>query len=245
MYLATSLPGDYLPRLMALQFTEPLALLALPGAVMMVYAVFKPGRRAEKLVPLVWFWLPLLGVLVLHPNMYDNFRHFLFITPPLFIFAGISLAKLAQWLRREWIGYALAVIVLLPGIIHCVGLHPYQYIYFNQFTGGVSGAFRQYELDYWATSTRETFAYLNQHAEPLARVVVWGPENTSRLYARDDLDLVFADELGNDADLGWYDYAVLSTRTNRDLINARNAPEVLRVAREGATLMVVRRLGSP
>lgn len=245
MFLSSALPRDYLPRLISLQFTEPVVLLALPGMAMIIVAVFKRQKTAEYLIPLVWFWLPFLGVLILQPNMYDNFRHFLFISPPLFIFAGMAMAKTAKWLKREWLGYALALIALLPGIIHIIQLHPYQYIYFNQFTAGVQGAFRQYELDYWATSTKESFAYLNQQAEPLARVVVWGPESTSRLYAREDLDLVFADELDDDLDLGWYDYAVLSTRTNRDLLNVPNAPELFRVEREGATLMVVRQLGSP
>ena len=110
---------------------------------------------------------------------------------------------------------------------------------------GVAGAFRSYELDYWATSTREAFEYVNRHTESGARVVVWGPENTSRLYARSDLDLVFPDDLPDNVDLSRYDYGVLSSRSNRDRLNVPNAPELFRVQREGATLMVVRQLHEP
>ena len=219
LYVSSTLPRDYLPRLMALQFTEPLVLLALPGMALAVVRVLQGRKRAELLVPLLWFCLPFAAVLIIQPNMYDNFRHFLFITPPLFLFAGLMLEKIGLWLRSRWQVGALTALALLPGVIHCIQLHPYQYIYFNSLTGGEPGAFRHYELDYWATSTRKSFEYLNQHAEPLARVVVWGPESTSRLYAREDLDLVFADELSADVDLGRYDYAVLSSRTNRDLYN--------------------------
>jgi hypothetical protein len=196
-YTPDTLPGDYLPRLMSLQFTEPLV------------------------------------------------RHFLFITPPLFVFAGLAMEKISRLLKRKWLKATLVVLALLPGVFQGFELHPYQYIYFNSFTGGVSGAFRNYELDYWATSLRESFDYINQNAPSGARVVVWGPENTSRLYAREDLDLIFPDDLPNDVDFSRYDYGVLSSRSNRDLLNVPNAPELFRVQREGATLMVVRRLSAP
>ena len=47
-----------------------------------------------------------------------------------------------------------------------VHLHPYQYIYYNSFVGGVHGAFHNYELDYWGTSYYEAAEYVNQVASP-------------------------------------------------------------------------------
>ena len=109
----------------------------------------------------------------------------------------------------------------------------------------MEGAFREYELDYWATSFKEAFGYINQEARSNAKVVIWGPELTSRLYAREDLDLIFADELGAEKDLTNYDYGLLLTRTNRDLINATYASDLFTVVRDNATLVVVRGLKSP
>ena len=37
-----------------------------------------------------------------------------------------------------------------------VRLHPHQYVYFNSIIGGPAGAQGKYEVEYWATSLRET-----------------------------------------------------------------------------------------
>ena len=36
-----------------------------------------------------------------------------------------------------------------------VELHPYEYIYYNAFAGGVAGAAGRYDLDYWGLSLAE------------------------------------------------------------------------------------------
>ena len=95
-YTPDTLPREYLPRLMSLQFTEPLVLLALAGLALVVYRMLKGGDWAELSVPLLWFALPFTAALVLKPNIYDNFRHFLFITPPLFIFTGLAMEQIGR-----------------------------------------------------------------------------------------------------------------------------------------------------
>ncbi|HEY0720038.1 MAG TPA: hypothetical protein VGE50_02170, partial [Gammaproteobacteria bacterium] len=41
-------------------------------------------------------------------------------------------------------------------------LHPYEYVEYNRAVGGVAGAQRLFELDYWSTSLREVYAELKQ-----------------------------------------------------------------------------------
>jgi hypothetical protein len=230
---------------MAFQFTAPMVMLAVVGLVAAAVKIIRRESAVEWVVPVLWFLLPFIAVIVLQPNLYDNFRHLLFITPPLFLFAGLVLQRLLGRWKVRWVNMLLVLVVLFPGVYHDLRLHPYQYIYFNCITGGVPGAYRNYELDYWATSINEGFDYLNQQAEMNAQVVVWGPLHTARLYARPDLDLVFPSELADDADLSTYDYGVLSSRSNRDLLNATGGQTVFQVEREGAVLLVVRRLHNP
>lgn len=57
------------------------------------------------------------------------------------------------------------MLILAPGIFALVRLHPYPYTYYNAFIGGVGGAFRRYETDYWLTCYKETLRLINQEAQ--------------------------------------------------------------------------------
>jgi hypothetical protein len=125
----------------------------------------------------------------------------------------------------------------LAGILR---LHPYEYIYFNELVGGVRGAFRRYELDYWATSYREGFAFINREAAGGAMVALGNASILFRAYARDDLRLApDPPPLSQDPDLA---FALTSTRADRDEEFFEDAPIVFRVEVDGAVLAVVRDL---
>lgn len=181
------LPWHYLPVLLGIQLTEPV----FPMTALGVYAlVLSSDRRGiwytELALHTAWFLSPLVAVLILRPSLYNNFRQVLFITPPLFILAGLGLQWLADsWTERAWLPVAL--IALTPGFLGLIRLHPYQYLYYNQLVGGVRGAQGTYELDYWCTSFRSAVRELNSVAPRGATVSVWGPLEAARAFARADL----------------------------------------------------------
>jgi tetratricopeptide (TPR) repeat protein len=43
--------------------------------------------------------------------------------------------------------------------------HPYEYVYFNEFAGGIDKAFGNYELDYYYHSTREATEWIMKNAD--------------------------------------------------------------------------------
>jgi hypothetical protein len=195
----------------------------------------------------IWFGLIILAVVVFKPRLYDNFRQFLFIVPAIFVFAAIGLESLWQIAPHPGLRGVLAGLALIPGVIGCIRLHPYQYIYYNNLTGGTLGAFRKFESDYWATSYRQATLYLNQHASIGARVVVWGAPHLVKRYARKDLKIINFRETKTGAD-STGEYAVIASRHNKDLLLYPSARILFTVSRGGAVLAVVKRLepdGSP
>jgi hypothetical protein len=120
-------------------------------------------------------------------------------------------------------------------------LHPYQYIYYNQFAGGVNGAYRQYELDYWVTSYREATLYLNKEAPLDSKVLVVGPRRIFISYAREDLNQEWftIEEVEDTTDPI---YVIISTRYNDDLTRFPDAEIVYRVSRNGASLAIVKQI---
>ena len=122
-----------------------------------------------------------------------------------------------------------------------MNLHPYQYIYYNSFTGGVEGASGQYELDYWVTSYREATLYLNEEAPPNSKVLVVGPHRIFMSYAREDLNQVRFrfEEIDNTTESV---YVIIMTRYNRDLTSFPDANVVHTIKSDGADLAVVKQI---
>lgn len=215
-YLSTNLPRSYLPTLVAIQLTEPVLILAVVFVGLLLFK--KTDDHLDKILLLIlslWFLAPLLYVIVFRPVMYDNFRQFLFLLPPIFIFAGVGLQRLARRIDRTRLNALMFLIVLLPGVINIIQLHPYQYVYYNRFVGGLAGAFRQFELDYWFTGHKEAIQYLNQVAPPHAEIIVTSGKNIIDLYAREDLEIVRFNQITKP--ITEYDYFIRHTRSNKDL----------------------------
>ena len=235
----SNLPWYYIPFLATVQLTEPTILFALSGFVVFLFGIrrkFEP----EKLVLLLWLIVPIALQILFSSNVYDNFRQFLFILPPLFVFAGIGIEWIFSFLNKTLLRAMFLIAALAPGLYSLIALHPIQYIYYNTLVGGVAGAENNFELDYWLTSYREASAYINVHASPNANVLGWGSTFNG---ARDDLDVYayMADDEVEKSDLK-FEYAVITTRFFTNNASFPDAPVVYEVRRDGALLAVVKKL---
>ncbi len=234
-YPSTGLPASYLPVLLGIQLTEPVWFLFAAGLAVTVYGSLKQqmGSRALLALTLVWFALPLVGFIVTRSPLYDNFRQIFFILPPLFLMAGVVFEKI----KRPVLQIALIALMVLPGVIDGVRLHPYEYIYYNRFVGGEQGAFRKFEMDYWGTSYREAADWLNANAPANATIWAEGPAHLLGMYLRPDLKLYSSYEVER-AD--HYDYVVALTRYNLDLTSYPNTKVIHTIERDGALLTVIK-----
>ena len=103
--------------------------------------------------------------------------------------------------------------------------------------GGVTGAFRKFELDYWATSYPEATRYINQFAPVGATVVVSDPLSGVKHYARPDLNLVSLDDMKPGIH---YDFYVLTSEYNKDLTVCSSISPAKTIARDGAILTAIK-----
>jgi len=239
-YPASAVPRVYLPVLLGIQTPELTLILFLVGVIAAAIQVRRKQLDWQiALVAVLWFFAPLLGVILLNPTMYDNFRQFLFIIPAAFLFIGIGLQFIFTRLRSPIFRILLILVLVLPNIFWLVKLHPYQYIYYNNIVGGVNGAFRRYDTDYWATSYEEATQFLNTTAPTQSSVVVYGPSHIVEHYARPDLNIIALSENDQSAETL---FAVVSTRFDKDQTLYPDAPVVFKVTRDGATLVVVKQV---
>ena len=235
-YAATDLPASYMPFLLAIQLTEPVWVLCVIGFAVTVYGFIKKREGSPDLFALTISWLiiPLATFIILRPTMFDNFRHSFFILPMVFVLAGIALDLVRQPLLQG----LLILVLAAPGVVSIIRLHPYEYVYYNSFAGGVGGAFRRFELDYWGISYREIALELNKIAPPNSKVWLTGPTHIFETYARSDMDIYSTYEVER-AD--HYDYVVTLSRHQDDLLVYPDAPITFSVTRDGAILGVIKK----
>jgi hypothetical protein len=144
-------------------------------------------------------------------------------------------------IHRRWLQSVIVLLAILPGMIWIIRLHPYEYIYYNNLVGGVQGAYREYELDYWTTSYREAMEKVNEFAPQGASVEVRGPWRSAAEFARSDLIITgHGKPLPPSANPPMY--LIVSTRSNFDQTTSPEAPIIAEVHIEGATLAVIKSL---
>lgn len=109
---------------------------------------------------------PPLYAITKHSIIYDSWRHFLFIFPPLAVLAALAWDFLFTRFGRpasRLLGGILLALTLLEPVSWMLRFHPHEYVYFNALVGGLRGAYGRYETDYWGNSMRLGSEWLARH----------------------------------------------------------------------------------
>lgn len=189
-FASTSLPWFYLPVLSGLELTEPAVVLICLGTGLLAWRLLlrREPAVAVYLILVLWVAVPFLMLAFSFMSTY-GIRQLLFLEPPLFIVAGLALDSVLVRARKGWLQSLLFVAILLPGVWADFALHPYEYIYFNAFTGGVRGAESEFGLDTWCISLRQGMEDVNRVAPSHATVLVRSQTSLVAPFARPDLKL--------------------------------------------------------
>ncbi|NOT05788.1 MAG: hypothetical protein HOP27_14435 [Anaerolineales bacterium] len=223
-YSSTNLPLSYIPVLLAIQFTEPVWPLFVVG----LFALCKNNMALAS--TLLWFVLPLFSLIITRAPLYDNTRQIFFILPPVFFVAGLGVESVFGWLNQSKVKAGIALLLILPGVVAGIRLHPYEYVYYNNLVANPDGKF---ELDYWAASYREAANWLNDNAPLGATIVVGDPQHIAELYLRNDLQV----SSGNESP----DYAIFSIRYNQHENNFAEYKTVYKIERGEMLFAVIKK----
>jgi len=241
IFRAYDLPLRYLPFYLFFTLTEPVWPLFTIG---FIAAVIKLKKDFPKLIQaaliFAWFVIPFGYDILREPPDFDGMRHFLFMIPPLFIFTGFAFELIFEKINRTWINAALALVLLAPGIVSIIQLHPYEYTYYNSFIGGTGGVFRHYETDYWLTCYKQAVQEFDRlETEPVNLYVHREPE-VAAPYATSNVTVL--DERGALNQIKPSDFVLVDTRSNEDQHDFHGDPIVLSVGRAGATFCVIKKV---
>ncbi|MBQ7388813.1 MAG: tetratricopeptide repeat protein [Paludibacteraceae bacterium] len=165
--MSNMLPAAYAPKYLLI--ATPLVILTgLFGSLIYL------GIKREKFSLDIFFILfclfaPLCYVVYKHSNLYGGIRHLLFLFPLMAIMAGYFWSSMIQT-STKWLNIlslCLFIGLLALPIRHYAANHPYEYIYFNELTGGFKGAYGDYESDYYFNSLKASADFLKKNKEIL------------------------------------------------------------------------------
>jgi hypothetical protein len=131
-------------------------------------------------------------------------------------------------------------LILLPGIAGILNYHPYEYTYYNYAATSSTPIYRKFETDYWATSFKQAATYLNRNAPENSLVIVWGPSQIVRRYARDDIQVKSFDEIKDSSYAKHPYYLILTTRYDMDLKFFPEIQPVYSVQKNKAVFTVIK-----
>jgi Dolichyl-phosphate-mannose-protein mannosyltransferase len=180
VYEMATVPRWYVPIYLCIKLPVPTLFGAALAIVLTAFPrlsadVMNETRRCETAFLAFTVGFPLACQVILHGPAFTGLRHFLFVVPPLSVLAGIAfhaaLTILSRWRRNlATTAAALIAVSFIRVAIVLTRMHPYEYLFYNQFVGGLEGASRRYVTDYWVNIMPEAVndleAFLQHDGHP-------------------------------------------------------------------------------
>jgi hypothetical protein len=250
---STELPRGYIVRWLVITLPEIFLAALAVGCVYAAWKLFSRSRATSATlreanlrnagILLLASIFPIVYVIVRRSVLYNAERHLTFVVPPLACLAAwgcyLAVSELGSNSRR--LVAASALVYLAFHLTTMVRLHPDEYVYFNQFVGGLKGAYGRYDTDYWGNSYREAVQDLSAY---VGSAKGGGRDRQYKIYLtyinRSCVTYYFPRNFSLTYDLDQADYFIANTSIGTDKLV--DGPVVLQVERLGVPLAVVKEL---
>ncbi len=191
LYPNGAVPWYYIPVWFFI--SVPVILQVMFGLGLIILAVrytrFSRLQQVGAVLVLLQVFLLPLGAIAQHSPIYNEIRHFAFITPGIAAIVTGALIWIYKVLHHRWWQRAtIACALILSSQIFwaMVQLHPYESLYFNQLSRAVAQAPTAYETDYWGLSARAAMEWINDNGQPNLPVLIGVNVRSASIYAKPD-----------------------------------------------------------
>jgi len=127
-------------------------------------------ERKNFLITILWFFFPVITIIVLKSVLYDEWRQIFFVYPAFIIISLFGLTVLFNSIRDfEKKTYRIVATIIILAIslnmfntiFFMIKYHPYQNLYFNRVAGkNMREAKKNFELDYWGLTYKKGLEYI-------------------------------------------------------------------------------------
>jgi len=161
------MPWYYLPK--SMMITIPVIVLA--GLITFIISgkyIFTRTRAVRYGSLLFTLIFPVLFVIYEKSNLYSSWRQFLFLFPVIVIISATGFNFIFEKISSKYLRVTALIsfaILSVHPVKFMIRNHPYEYMYYNQLSGGLKGAYADYETDYYFVSQTEASGWLIDHLE--------------------------------------------------------------------------------
>ena len=146
--------------------------------------------------------------------VFHDGRHLLFTYPPLVALCALGWENIFRTGFHKYFRYAVAVLLALiciQPLLYMKRNHPNEGTYFSPLIGGIKGAFKKYETDYYGNCIRQGVDWIQQNAKPatgkkIRITTFFGSLSCSTTFVDTAKGFVYVSVPQNSSD---WDYAVL------------------------------------
>ncbi len=169
LFAGENIMSDKTPWDYALQWiwrTIPLfTLFGFIGSLVLLPKLLKKYQVTPVLLALFSAVFPVFYVIYKDSILHDGWRHLEFVYPTMAVMAALFWLSLEEVFSKHKIAayalYALLGLMAIESTLYIVRNPKFPYTYFNCASGGIGGAFGNYETDYWGVSMRQALDWLD------------------------------------------------------------------------------------
>ena len=168
--LSNQVPWYYIPKYIV--YTAPIIVLVgfALGTVLIPF-IFRKNKKCLLFALFVLFSIgfPVFYAIYKHSSLYDGWRHFLFIYPPIVAITAMGWSYLLSS-RQKVVKFATVILIavgLVSPISFTMAYHPHESLYYNEIPGGLKGIYGKYETDYYMLGIKPATEWLLKN-EPVA-----------------------------------------------------------------------------
>lgn len=163
MIYGKDVPVYYLP-LWILQTVPLYVHLGLLAMVIFIRQLFKKYTPFYLFMALFAFIFPIFYVIIQKSTLYDGWRHLIFAYPPMVALVAVTWNFLLEKFEtKKALTYAVIGVLALTALEPALFIarnYAYPYVYFNALSGGMKGAYGDYETDYWGVSVKQAVEWM-------------------------------------------------------------------------------------
>lgn len=178
-------------------------------------------RYGKPVVFISYFILifPIAYAVYKHSTLHDTWRHFFFAYPGMVLASALLCNYLFENFReKKSIQYAIAATMVIGMALPAAWIArslPNEYVYFNEFEGGIKNAVGKYDLDYYQNSGKQAAEWIKANAKPKKEGKIIVASNMSQIYRYflDDTNKFIGEYVRlNDRDTKDWDYYITYSR---------------------------------
>jgi tetratricopeptide (TPR) repeat protein len=162
---------------------------------------------------------PIAYAVYKHSVLHDTWRHFFFAYPGMVLVAALLCNYLMeQYGSKKAVQYGIAAVMLLGMALPAAWImrsFPNEYVYFNEFEGGIKNAVGRYDLDYYQNSGKQATEWIKANAKPKkdGKIIVASNMSQIERYFAHDTDKFLGMYMRlNDRDTKDWDYYITYSR---------------------------------